>query len=132
MDPTSCTSSGRPRVNPHYHRSAHDSGGVPREPRGPRRARPRSNTVSAVVSRRGRDEEDGRRAPSSCGGRVSDFFSPEPAGGAHPPAGSGRPLGGIEKVLEYRPVPNGRGAVELRRMTPSAAGPVEHIQGRIS
>lgn len=39
-----------------------------------------------------------------------------------------RPLGtGIEKVLEYRTVRNGR-SVELRRVTPSAQGPVEHIQ----
>ena len=40
---------------------------------------------------------------------------------------SSRPLGGIEKVIEYRPVPNGHG-IELRRVTASADGPVEHIQ----
>ena len=34
-------------------------------------------------------------------------------------------MGGIEKVIEYRPVTNG--SLELRRITPSADGPVEHI-----
>ena len=38
-----------------------------------------------------------------------------------------RPMGGIEKVIEYRAVPNSGGSVELRRVTPSADGPVEHI-----
>ena len=38
-----------------------------------------------------------------------------------------RPLGGLEKVIEYRPVPNGHG-IELRRITASKEGPVEHIQ----
>ncbi len=37
-------------------------------------------------------------------------------------------MGGIEKVLEYRPVPNGKGAIELRRIAASADGPVEHRQ----
>jgi hypothetical protein len=36
-------------------------------------------------------------------------------------------MGGIEKVIEYRTVPNGGGSVELRRITPSVDGPVEHI-----
>ncbi len=48
----------------------------------------------------------------------------------YPPGPPPGPLGGIEKVVEYRPVPNGKGAVGLRRVTPSAAGPVEHIQAR--
>ena len=39
------------------------------------------------------------------------------------------PLGGIEKVLEYRPGSDGR--VELRRVTASAEGPIEHVQVRI-
>lgn len=38
-----------------------------------------------------------------------------------------RPVGGLEKVIEYRPVPNGHG-IELRRVTASMDGPVEHIQ----
>ena len=33
------------------------------------------------------------------------------------------------KVLEYRPVPNGRGAVQVRRrVATSAEGPIDHIQ----
>ena len=36
-------------------------------------------------------------------------------------------MGGIEKVIEYRTVPNSGGSVELRRVTPSVDGPVEHI-----
>ena len=40
-----------------------------------------------------------------------------------------RPLGGLEKVIEYRPVQNGHG-IELRRITASKEGPVEHIQVR--
>ncbi len=72
MDPTSCTSSGRPRVNPRYHRSSHESTGIGRGPAASRRrrgasgdrgggadstggrpggVRPRSNTISAGVSR---------------------------------------------------------------------------------
>jgi len=38
-----------------------------------------------------------------------------------------RPMGGIEKVIEYRQVPNSGGSVELRRVTPSVDGPIEHI-----
>lgn len=59
-------------------------------------------------------------SPSTC--RVSDCWSPT----SDMDMGS-RPLGGLEKVIEYRPVPNGHG-IELRRVTASADGPVEHIQ----
>ena len=38
-----------------------------------------------------------------------------------------RPLGNIEKVLEYRTILNGK-SVELRRVTASVEGPVEHLQ----
>ena len=38
-----------------------------------------------------------------------------------------RPLGNIEKVLEYRTILNGK-SVELRRVTASIEGPVEHLQ----
>ena len=38
-----------------------------------------------------------------------------------------RPLGNIEKVLEYRTILNGE-SVELRRVTASVEGPVEHLQ----
>ena len=62
-------------------------------------------------------------SPSTC--RVSDCWSPTSDG--DPCMVSSRPLGGIEKVIEYRPVPNGHG-IELRRVTASADGPVEHIQ----
>eukprot|EP00094_Tigriopus_californicus_P001551 TCALIF_01499-PA protein Name:"Protein of unknown function" AED:0.20 eAED:0.04 QI:0/0.66/0.25/1/0.66/0.5/4/0/619 len=40
--------------------------------------------------------------------------------------GSGGHKGGIEKLAEYRNVSNGQ--VEVRRITPSLDGPVEHIQ----
>ena len=38
-----------------------------------------------------------------------------------------RPLGNIEKVIEYRTILNGQ-SVELRRVTASVEGPVEHLQ----
>ena len=35
----------------------------------------------------------------------------------------------FSKVLEYRAVPNGKGAVEVRRrVATSAEGPIDHIQ----
>ena len=65
-------------------------------------------------------EMDRPCSPSTC--RVSDCWSPtsdlDPCG---------RPLGGLEKVIEYRTVPNGQ-SIELRRLTASSEGPVEHIQ----
>ena len=56
---------------------------------------------------------------------MSDSWSPTSI--VDPCIVSLRPLGGIEKVIEYRPVPNGHG-IELRRVTASVDGPVEHIQ----
>ena len=97
--------------------------------------RPRSRTGSAIVQfdqdphHHGGDggcgdECGGRCSPSTC--RVSECWSPtgfeDMAHGL-----ASRPLGGLEKVIEYRTVPNGNG-VELRRVTPSADGPVEHVQ----
>ena len=36
-------------------------------------------------------------------------------------------------MLEYRPVPNGKGAVEVRRrVATSAEGPIDHIQVKIA
>ena len=69
-------------------------------------------------------------SPSTC--RVSDCWSPtsdglDPALSASQRVTPSRPLGGLEKVIEYRPVPNGHG-IELRRITASKEGPVEHIQ----
>lgn len=63
-------------------------------------------------------------SPSTC--RVSDCWSPT-SDLENQPRVSSRPLGGLEKVIEYRPVPNGHG-IELRRVTASADGPVEHRQ----
>ena len=71
-------------------------------------------------------------SPSTC--RVSDCWSPtsdglDPAGlsASQQRVTPSRPLGGLEKVIEYRPVQNGHG-IELRRITASKEGPVEHIQ----
>ena len=69
-------------------------------------------------------------SPSTC--RVSDCWSPTSDGLDPALTGSSRvtpsrPLGGLEKVIEYRPVQNGHG-IELRRLTASKDGPVEHIQ----
>ena len=99
----------------------------------PGQGRPKSRSGSAVVQF---EEEDAINVNvcgvSECWNQSNDDVPPAPT-----PRGTSRrsqrlnnpsrsrPMGGIEKVIEYRPVTNG--SVELRRITPSADGPVEHI-----
>ena len=85
--------------------------------------RPRSRSSIVQFPQAQNDQAQRPCSPSTC--RVSDCWSP--TSDMDPCMVSGRPLGGLEKVIEYRPVPNGHG-IELRRLTASADGPIEHIQ----
>ena len=100
----------------------------------PGQGRPKSRSGSAIVQFEDEDNINTNvcGGVSECWNQNNDDIQPAPT-----PRGTtrrsqrlsnpsrSRPMGGIEKVIEYRPVTNG--SVELRRITPSADGPVEHI-----
>ena len=86
--------------------------------------RPRSRTGSAVV------QFDTGAIPPAPPPHSWEQPPPPPPPPLQPAEVHGlgvRPLGDIEKVMEFRSVMNGQG-IELRRVTASMEGPVENIQ----
>ena len=97
-----------------------------------KQSKTRSSGVFSTVFGSDEGENTGCRV-SECCSPTSDILNlADPFRGAIPSDKGlsllgARPLGNIEKVLEYRTLLNGK-SVELRRVTASVEGPVEHLQ----
>lgn len=97
--------------------------------------RPRSGAGSAILGQVENEGEETGCRMSECWSPTSDVLGTTDSFRGTKAADrnfgvsllGARPLGNIEKVLEYRTILNGK-SVELRRVTASVEGPVEHLQ----